>query len=249
MSRAESKYIEKKAYLSRYTHERILALREAEAPASGWGDEAAWARFLKKEAKKFIPFLTEKCGLEFRGRILEIGAGAAWLSAELSKLAKVVEVFTTDISPRLLKEHAPKVFDALKANRAKITRIPGDFHQLDFPDNYFDYVVCSAVLAHAVNVIQVLREVKRVLKPSGRFVAIREPVRPLAKFRGRGHKGSSQAANYTLAHYKELFRQAALPLEVKPVNLSSGFKYYLNKMVNGLTHARYAFVGTKRSRE
>ena len=93
MSRAESKYIEKKAYLSRYTHERILALREAEAPASGWGDEAAWARFLKREAKKFIPFLTEKCGLEFRGRILEIGAGAAWLSAELSKLAKVVEGF------------------------------------------------------------------------------------------------------------------------------------------------------------
>ena len=248
MSRAESKYIEKKAYLSRYTDERILALREAEAPSSGWSDEAAWGRFLKKEAKKFIPFLTEKCGLEFRGRILEIGAGAAWLSAELSKLAKVVEVITTDISPRLLKEHAPKVFDALKANRAKITRIPGDFHQLDFLDNYFDYVVCSAVLAHAVNVIQVLREVKRVLKPSGRFVAIREPVRPLAKFRGRGHKGSSQAANYTLAHYKELFRQAALPLEVKPVNLSSGFKYYLNKMVNGLTHARYAFVGTKRSR-
>ena len=249
MSRAESKYIEKKAYLSRYTHERILALREAEAPASGWGDEAAWARFLKKEARKFIPFLTEKCGLEFRGRILEIGAGAAWLSAEISKLAKVVEVITTDISPRLLKEHAPKVFDALKANRAKITRIPGDFHQLDFPDNYFDYVVCSAVLAHAVNVIQVLREAKRILKPSGRFVAIRESVRPLAKFKKRGLKSSSRAAHYTLAHYKELFKQAALPLEVKPMNLSRGFKYYLNQMVNGLTHARYAFVGTKRGRE
>jgi len=157
-------------------------------------------------------------------------------------------VITTDISPKLLKEQAPKVFEVLKSNRAKITRMPGDFHQLDFPDNYFDYVVCSAVLAHAVNVIQVLREAKRVLKPSGRFVAIREPVRPLAKFRRRSNRSSGQAANYTLAHYKELFRQAALPLEVKPMNLSRGFKYYLNKMVNGLTHARYAFVGTKRGR-
>jgi len=249
LSKAESKYIEKKAYLSRYTHERILALREAQAPASGCGDEAEWGRFLKQEVRKFIPFLTQKCELEFCGRILEIGAGAAWLSAELSKLPKVVEVITTDISPKLLKEHAPKVFEVLKANRAKITRMLGDFHQLDFPDNYFDYVVCSAVLAHAVNVIQVLREAKRVLKPSGRFVAIREPVRPLAKFRRRSTRSSSQAANYTLAHYKELFRQASLPLEVKPMNLSRGFKYYLNKMVNGLTHARYAFVGTKRGRE
>ena len=247
MSKTESKYIEKKAYLSRYTHERILALQEAKVPTHDLADEAEWTRFLKHEVRKFIPFLTEKCELEFSGRILEIGAGAAWLSAELSKLPKVVEVITTDISPRLLKEHAPKVFEVLKANRAKITRMPCDFHEMDFPENYFDYVVCSAVLAHAANVIQVLREAKRVLKSGGRFVAIREPVRPLAKFRSR-KKNANQGNNYTLAHYKELFRQAALPLEIKPVNLSSGFKYYLNKMVNGLTHARYAFVGTKRNR-
>jgi hypothetical protein len=30
--------------------------------------------------------------------------------------------------------------------------------------------------------------------------------------------------------------------------LSTGFKYYFDKMVNGLTHARYAFVATKASR-
>ena len=53
---------------------------------------------------------------------------------------------------------------------------------------------------------------------------------------------------YTLADYKEFFKQASLPLQVKRVNLSSGYKYYVNKMVNGLTHARYAFVGTKHGR-
>jgi hypothetical protein len=51
---------------------------------------------------------------------------------------------------------------------------------------------------------------------------------------------------YTLADYKEFFRQASLPLEVKKVNLAQGFKYYLNEVVNGLTHARYAFIGSKR---
>jgi ubiquinone/menaquinone biosynthesis C-methylase UbiE len=248
MNTAESKYIDKKAYVSRYMNERVLALREAKPPVSEQREEAEWNRFMVKEAKIFIPFLTKKCHIEFRGRILEIGAGGAWLSAELSKLPTVVDLITTDISPRLLKEHAPKTFAILKANRAKITLMPGDFHKLDFPDNYFDYVVCSAVLAHAVNVVQVLREAKRVLKNGGRFVAIREPVLALAELRPRAKRMHKRAALYSLDHYKELFKQAALPLEVKPVNLSSGLKYYLDKMVNRLTHARYVFVGTKRSR-
>jgi hypothetical protein len=53
---------------------------------------------------------------------------------------------------------------------------------------------------------------------------------------------------YTLAEYKEFFKQAALPLEARRVNVSSGLKYYVNAVVNGLTHARYAFIGTKRGR-
>src|SRR6516165_1863054 len=127
---------------------------------------------MQRDLPKFIPFLTRKCGLEFRGRILEIGAGGAWLSAELSKLPKVVEVVATDFSPRLLTERAPKVFQALNAKTAKITRTPGDFHKLDFPNNHFDFVVSSAVLHDTANVVQVLREAKRVLKPGGQFVAV-----------------------------------------------------------------------------
>ena len=54
--------------------------------------------------------------------------------------------------------------------------------------------------------------------------------------------------NYSLADYKEFFKQASLPLQVKRVNLSTGFKYYVNEVVNGLTHARYAFIGVKATR-
>ena len=66
---------------------------------------------------RYIPFLTEKCGLEFRGRILEIGASGAWLSAELSKQPRVVEIIATDSSPKLLKEQAPKVFKIAPGQR------------------------------------------------------------------------------------------------------------------------------------
>jgi ubiquinone/menaquinone biosynthesis C-methylase UbiE len=252
MNTAESKYIESKAYRARCAREGPHTLRGLRTRrALEFGPEDEWLRSVKGNFPKYIPFLTEKCGLTFRGRILEIGAGGAWLSAELSKQPRVVEVIAMDASADLLKEQAPKVFRLLQANTAKITRMPGDFHQLDFPNNHFDFVVCSAVLHHAANIVQVLREAKRVLKPGGQFVAIREPVWPLVKIKSREKMLAKLVATgvnerfYTLADYKEFFKQASLPLQVKRVNLASGFKYYLNKLVNGLTHARYAFVGRK----
>lgn len=253
MTVGESKYIEKRSYLSRYTHERNVAKRESEDRLRAeFTDD--WLRAVKFDLPKFIPFLTKKCGVEFRGRILEIGAGSAWFSAELSKLPNVVEVVVTDYSPKLLKEHAPKIFKLLKANTAKIVRTPGDFHQLDFPANYFDFVVSSGALHHATNMIQLLRETKRVLKPGGRFVAIREPVWPLVKVKSRAKARATLTAAgvvdpfYTLADYKEFFKQASFPVEVKDVNFSKGVRYYFNRLVNGLTHARYAFVSTKRAK-
>ncbi len=251
MQKPESKYVEKRAYLSRYAHEQLLAQREAPDRVNAeFSDE--WFRKAKEELPKFLPFLARQCGVEFRGRVLEIGAGGAWLSAEISKLPNVVEVITTDFSPKLLQQQAPRVFKALEAKTAKITRMPADFHQLDFPANYFDFVVSSAVLHLAANIVQVLREAKRVLKPGGQFVAIREPVWPLVKIKSRAKMTAKFVATgvnecfYTLSDYKEFFKQAAMPCEAWRVTLSSGFKYYVDKMVNGLTHARYAFIATKR---
>ncbi|HSU53090.1 MAG TPA: class I SAM-dependent methyltransferase, partial [Candidatus Dormibacteraeota bacterium] len=132
MNTGDSKYIEKKAYLSKYAHQRMVDQREQRSdPAQEFGSEEEWSRHLKGELSKFIPFLKKECGVEFHGRVLEIGAGGAWLSAELSKQPRVVEVVATDFSPKLLKEQAPRVFKLLKAHASKITRIPGDFHKLD----------------------------------------------------------------------------------------------------------------------
>jgi ubiquinone/menaquinone biosynthesis C-methylase UbiE len=251
VSNSESKYVEKAGYLSRYAHEQTVARRESQTCQALQGGEAAWLKSLQEKLPRFVPFLTEKCGLDFRGRILEIGAGGAWLSAELSKLPKVVEIVATDVSPKLLKEQAPKVFRLLNANALKITRMPADFHQLDFPDNHFDFVVASAALHDAANIVQALREVKRVLKPGGQFVAIREPVWPLVKIKSRSkmvEKLVTTGINerfYTLRDYQEFFKQAGLPVQTRRVNISSGFKYFLNAVVNGLTHARYALIAGK----
>jgi SAM-dependent methyltransferase len=251
----ESKYVEKKSRPPHLAYELEMAERESKVRlVAEFGNETEWLRRVQEDFIKFIPFLTRQCGVEFRGRILEIGAGAAWFSAELSKLPTVVEVFATDVSPKVLKEEAPKIFKLLGAYSVKITRMPANPHQLDFPDNHFDFVVCAGLLHRSVNLVQLLREARRVLKPGGRFVAIREPVWPLVKLKARAaRRGKLSGAGargpfYTLALFREFFAQAGLALEVKRVNLSSGFKYYFNQVVNGLTHARYAFVATNKTR-
>jgi SAM-dependent methyltransferase len=243
LNTTESRYIEKKMPA------RSVLCKDARRLDSVIGREGDWLRVVKEDFPKFIPFL-RRSGVEFRGRILEIGAGEAWFSAELSKLPRVVEVVVTDISPKMLKEYAPKVFKLLNAQEGKIIRMPADFHKLDFPDKHFDFVVCSAILHRASSMMTVLREAKRVLKPGGQFVAIREPVLPLVRWKSsrRKVKRVSSGRNYTLADYRQFFAAAGLKLQTKRLTLSTGFKYYFDKMVNGLTHARYVFVATARRR-
>lgn len=200
---------------------------------------------------KYVSFLREKVGVEFRGRILELEAGEAWFTAELSKLPKVVEVIAMDTEA----EDSAKVFKMLKAKEAKITLKKSSPQRLSFPDGHFDFVVCAAVLHNAMNLLVLLREVRRVLKPGGQLVAVREPVKPLVRWRsGRGAVAGTASKRmksplYSRADYEDVFERAGFKLDVSRVSLASGLRYYFDAMVNGLTHARYVFVATPNDRK
>ena len=216
---------------------KTTAARESNRAAG----ETELLRKITGHYPKYVAFLRDNLGLEFRGRILELGAGAAWFSAELSKLPKVVEMVATDFTAGGLQQHAPHVFKTLRAHEAKISRRPASPHRLNFPDRHFDFVVCAGVLHDAMNLLVLLREIRRVLKPGGQLVAVREPVKSLVS---RGTPRLKQPL-YSRADYEDVFERAGFTLTMRRISLATGLKYYFDKVVNGLTHARYVFIATR----
>lgn len=224
-------------------------------PSAGDAREAATA--LGKAVghyPKYVAFLRERAGVGFRGRILELGAGEAWFTAELSKVPKVVEVIATDFTRGPLPERAALVFKTLRAQETKITRRQISAQRLDFPDHHFDFVVGNAVLHDAMNLLQLLRETRRVLKPGGQFIAVREPVKPPVRWHTRRGTAAQQESRrlqsplYSRADYVDLFERAGFSVKVSQVSLASGLKYYFDTMVNGLTHGHCVFVATRKER-
>lgn len=105
------------------------------------------------------------------GNVLEIGAGLGWASAIVKQRSPRATVTATDISP--------SAFRLAAATHADIGARPDhtsacDMANLPFKDDSFDLVFGIAVLHHAGDVAAVIREVRRVLKPDGRYFGMDE---------------------------------------------------------------------------
>lgn len=96
-------------------------------------------------------------------KILDVGCSMGALMVYCGLLG--AEVYGIDISP----ESIDKANQYLNKYGLKGKAVVGDARRMDFPDNYFDKVISSDFLEH-LNLednIQVLKEIKRVLKPDG----------------------------------------------------------------------------------
>ena len=92
-------------------------------------------------------------------RVLEVGCGEGELAERLA--AVVSEVVAIDQSPRMVE---------LTRERGVDARV-GDVQELPFPDDSFDAVLAAWMLYHVADLDRGLSEVRRVLRPGGRFVA------------------------------------------------------------------------------
>lgn len=108
---------------------------------------------------------------QLEGDVLEIGAGAG---ANLEFLAPGVRY--TALEPnRFSRELLAREASELERS---VTVVEGDAERLPFPDESFDAVFCSLVLCTIHDVPRALAEVKRVLRPGGRFAFVEHVLAP-----------------------------------------------------------------------
>ena len=96
------------------------------------------------------------------GRVLEIGTG---VGANLGYLAPGTELIALEPNVRMhdrLRKRA-------KAAGIGLTIVAGGAEAIPLPDSSVDEVICSLVLCTVQDPVQVLAEIRRVLRPGGRF--------------------------------------------------------------------------------
>lgn len=159
-------------------------------------ERAASARGSKLSALLYDPafWIGEKAGMADRrrsvvsqatGRTLEIGAGTGLN----------FDYYSTDADPLILSEPEENMANILRKRvdasdrDAEIVRAPGEL--LPFDDNSFDTVVGTLVLCTVEDPAASIAEIKRVLKPGGKYLLI-EHVRAdserLARWQDRMNK-------------------------------------------------------------
>jgi SAM-dependent methyltransferase len=136
-----------------------------------WGGAAdAWERhylWFERNSRQLNEWLCRAAGLAAGMRVLDLACGsgqpALTAAAHVSPGGKVV---ATDLSPEMLAAAQRN------ARRAEADNV--EFHQMNaeelaFPDGSFDAVTCRFGLMFCAQPEQAVAEIRRVLRPRGRF--------------------------------------------------------------------------------
>ncbi len=107
--------------------------------------------------------------------ILDVGCGGGKTVNRLAQRAPLGKVFGIDYSPDMV-EYSKKVNKKLVAeNRVEI--VEGSVDKMGFPDGFFDLVTAVETYYFWPIFSDALREIRRVLKPSGKLLLVNEMVK------------------------------------------------------------------------
>ncbi len=123
-------------------------------------------------AKDILDTIEITNGELFRGKGLELGAGAGLFSSTISKYNNVDKIFSLEIIPNFVELLQPKIINKY-GDVKKIVPTLGSFENLNyFNENYFDFIFEYDAFHHADNLPKVLDECNRVLKKNGKIICI-----------------------------------------------------------------------------
>lgn len=144
-------------------------------------------------------------------RVLELGCGTGEFAARIDAALPDAEVVATDLSSGMVKEARAR---GLAAQVVDATRLP-------CPDASFDVVCALWMLYHVPDLDRTLTEIRRVLRPDGRFVGATNGIEHTADLRALGGlprattQFMTETAHETLAaHFADTVVQRFSPVAV-----------------------------------
>ncbi|MDH7500059.1 MAG: class I SAM-dependent methyltransferase, partial [candidate division NC10 bacterium] len=95
---------------------------------------------------------------------LDVGCGAGFFTVEMAKMAR--KAYGIDTNPYVKGIQVPPIL------RGRLEYIQARGEELPFPADHFDKILASEVLPMIPDPGDLLREIRRVLKPEGRLVIV-----------------------------------------------------------------------------
>ena len=143
--------------------------RQAETIGKRWDycadgyDAIVQNEFAEELAEKWSEILKNHAPCE-KGKVLDIGTGPGFFAVLMGRMGW--QVTGIDCSEKMVETAAR---NAGKAGvHAEFYQM--DNHQLDFPEDTFDYIICRNVTWILYDPLRALEEWKRVLKPGGQLL-------------------------------------------------------------------------------
>lgn len=162
-------------------------------------------------------------------KLLDVGCASGWLVSQISSRYPDLECFGVDVYKRAI-EYGKKTYPQISFSHA-------DAHRLPFEKNYFDVVICTEVLEHVVDPQKIMKEIKRVVKPSGIVIISMDSGNLLfglvwtiwKKFNGKIWQ-EAHLHKFTPKRLDELFEKTGFKIEKRKFfNLRMALAYLLRK--------------------
>ena len=118
-----------------------------------------------------LTFNFKKFEINENGYMLDVGCGEGRHIFGAMQQYPMMKCLGIDMDENSLKmaEEGYAYFESISDAGAKFMK--GSAYELPFKDNSFDLIVCSEVLEHLHEYNDAIKEMKRVLKPGGKFFA------------------------------------------------------------------------------
>ena len=151
----------------------IYLARQARKPNKWLGRPFLWAMNLSHSA--LTDWGLRQVFIEPDFKILDIGCGGGRTIQKLSSVAAEGRVCGVDYSSGSVAVARSKNSQLIKDGSVEIRQ--GSVSQLPFPDDYFDVATAVETQYYWPDLVNDMKEVRRVLKPGGTFAVIAETYR------------------------------------------------------------------------